>query len=126
MVKLTCPRSTSRGIWHSLGIEPRLRSLYPMSSTPIPRTHHLYWKQPDTIHWNTKTVTFLNYNDQRKVIFIFSFSYDGKWLETLASFFVIFVFISIQKENVLQNTFGWCFLMNHHKTISFKIEISEF
>ena len=26
MVKLTCPRSTSRDLWHSMGIEPRSRS----------------------------------------------------------------------------------------------------
>ena len=37
MVKLTCPRSTSRGIWHSLGIEPRLRNSHPTSGTITPR-----------------------------------------------------------------------------------------
>ena len=40
MVKLTCPRSTSRGIWHSLGIEPRSRNSHPTMSTTIPRTHN--------------------------------------------------------------------------------------
>ena len=42
MVKLTCPRSILRGIWHSLGIEPPsplLRNSHPASSTTIPQTH---------------------------------------------------------------------------------------
>ena len=39
MVKLTCPRSTSRGIWYSLEIEPLSQNSHPTSSTTIPRTH---------------------------------------------------------------------------------------
>ena len=39
MVKLTCPRSTSRGIWHSPGIELRSRNFHLTSSTTIPLTH---------------------------------------------------------------------------------------
>ena len=34
---LHCPRSTSRGIWYSLGIEPRSRNLHPTSSVITPR-----------------------------------------------------------------------------------------
>ena len=56
MVKLTCPRSMSRGVWHSLGIEPRSWNLHPTSSTISPRTHKgnsvifLHWK--DIREWN--------------------------------------------------------------------------
>ena len=39
MIKLTCPMSTSRGVWHSLGIEPRSRNSHRTSSTITPRTH---------------------------------------------------------------------------------------
>ena len=39
MVKLTCPRSTSRSIWHSMGIEFRSRNSYLTSSTIIQRNH---------------------------------------------------------------------------------------
>ena len=39
MVKLTCPRSTSLGIWHSLEIEPRSRNSHPTSSTTTPPTN---------------------------------------------------------------------------------------
>ena len=31
MVELTCPRPTPRGIWHSLGVEPRSRNSHPTS-----------------------------------------------------------------------------------------------
>ena len=41
MVKLTCPRPTSRGIWHSLGIELCSRNSHPTSNTITPRTHNL-------------------------------------------------------------------------------------
>ena len=41
MVKLTCPRSTSRGIWHSLGVERRSRNSHPTSSTITSRTHNV-------------------------------------------------------------------------------------
>ena len=41
MVKLTCPRSTSHDLWHSMGIEPRSRNSHPTSSTSRPRTHTL-------------------------------------------------------------------------------------
>ena len=37
MFKLTYPSSTSRGIWYSLGIEPRSRNSHPTTITP--RTH---------------------------------------------------------------------------------------
>ena len=39
MVKLTCPRPTSRGIWHSLGIKPQSRNSHPTSNNITPRTH---------------------------------------------------------------------------------------
>ena len=38
-VKLTCLRSTSCGIWHSLGIEPRSWNSKSTPSTITPRTH---------------------------------------------------------------------------------------
>ena len=39
MVTLTCLRSTSRDIWHSMEIECRSRNSYPTSSTITSRTH---------------------------------------------------------------------------------------
>ena len=38
MTKLTCPRSTSRDILHSLGIEPPSQISHPKSSTTDPQT----------------------------------------------------------------------------------------